>query len=83
MLLLLHITIALVSLILATITFIAPSTTKLRTSTAFIGLTLASGVALVFASPAVLLHVCVSGIVYVSLATVAVVFARRKLATVK
>jgi hypothetical protein len=79
MTLLLHIIIALSSVALTTITFIAPSRAKLRISYGLIGATLVSGAYLVLTSSAHMLQACVTGLLYVAFMTVGVIAARRKL----
>ena len=81
MILLLHISIALASIALATISYVWPTASKLRASYALIALTLVTGSALVVSAPAHMLHACISGIIYVVIVTAMVMVARRKLVT--
>lgn len=83
MILPLHITIALASIVVATAAFIAPSTSKLRVSYALTALTLLSGTYLAFSAPAHIVQTCISGILYTSIVTALVVFAHRKLVATK
>ena len=64
MMLILHIFIALASLVAATIVFFRPSQALFRMSYAFIGATLICGIYLVWIAPAKMLHVCISGVIY-------------------
>lgn len=80
MTLLLHILIALASVAFASYAYVSPSNGRLKVSYALIGLTLASGTYLVLTSPAHMVQACISGIVYVSVVTVMVLAAHRRLA---
>jgi hypothetical protein len=80
MILPLHILIALASVVFTSYVFFVPSKLKLQISYALVGLTLASGTVLVVTSPAHMLQACVSGIVYVSVVSVAILAVRQKLA---
>jgi uncharacterized membrane protein len=80
MILLLHILIALISVVIATYSFLSPSRAVLRGSYAFIALTLISGTVLVLSSPGHMIQACVSGLVYVSAVTAIVAAAKAKLA---
>lgn len=80
MLLLLHIVIALASMVAAGMSFFAPSTSKLRLSYILTALTLISGTYLVVSRHAALLQACITGILYVSINYIAIYMARRKLA---
>jgi len=80
MILPIHIIIALASVIFTSYVFLSPTQKKLRATYGLIGLTLASGIALVVTSPAHIIQACVSGLVYVCLVTIATVAARLKLA---
>lgn len=79
MTLVLHILIALSSVILTTLTYIAPTQAKLRISYGLIGATVVSGTYLILTSSAHMLQACVTGLLYVAFMTVGVVAARRKL----
>lgn len=80
MVLLLHIIIALTSLVFTTYLFFSPSKRKLQFSYGLVGLTVASGTILVVTQPAHLLQACVSGLVYISVVLAALALTRRKLA---
>lgn len=81
--LILHISIALASLIFATITFFAPSLKKITISYGLIIATVGTGTALLIINPKNLLHTCLSGLFYVtvvSLVTIATHVRARRLA---
>ena len=78
MLLVIHIAVALTSLIIAGVLLARPSRALVRVQLGLIGGTLLSGVVLVVEG-ASLLHLCVSGLVFTSLSVVAVVVAARRL----
>ena len=82
MVLLIHIAIAIISLIVAVVLLARPSQVFVKTELGLIAGTIASGIMLVFQG-ASLLHLCVSGLLFTSLSVVAVVIAvrRMKLAT--
>lgn len=80
MILLLHILVALSSLIFSTLLFFYPTKLKLRVSYSLVVLTLTSGVYLVINSHSNLVQSCVSGLIYIGVVSVAIVSARRKLA---
>jgi hypothetical protein len=83
MLLLIHIVIALLSILLATLTYFIPSTRRIAVSYGFIVATVASGTALLIINPANLLHTCLSGLFYitvVSLVTIGTHYRIRRLA---
>ena len=82
MVLLIHIAIAIISLIVTVVLLARPSQALVKTELGLITGTIASGVVLVFQG-ASLLHLCISGLLFTSLSVVAVVVAvrRMKLAT--
>lgn len=80
MILLLHIIVALSSLALTAMAYMMPTSTKLKLSYTLVGLTAASGTWLVIANPATLVHACISGIAFVSIALTGTVLAQRKFA---
>lgn len=83
MILLIHIVIALTSLLVATFTYFKPTTARIGTSYGFIVATVASGTVLLMMNPKNLLHTCLSGLFYVtivSLVTIATHYRVRKLA---
>ncbi len=77
--LLLHISIALLSLVWTTYLYFSPSTAKLYGAYAFIAGTLASGTALVIATGAPLLKTCMSGLLYLTVVSFGVGMASRRL----
>ncbi len=82
MLLLSHIIIALISLGIAAFLLARPSKNLVKVELGFIAATLASGTVLVFQG-ASLWHMCLSGLLFTSLSTAAVVAANRRLQTAK
>ena len=83
MIIVLHVAIALLSIICTTIGYVRPTNTNLKTSYALIALTFASGFYLVWSEPAQMLHTCMSGITYLGIVSVGVLLTRRKLATLE
>jgi hypothetical protein len=79
MLILLHILIALSSLIFSGYVFFSPSKRKLNVSYGLVALTLASGTYLVIATNSAILAACTSGLLYLSCVLTATVAAHRKL----
>jgi hypothetical protein len=77
--LLLHITIALLSVAFSTYLYFVPTRVKLRVSYGLVGLTVASGTYLVVASQAAMLRTCMTGLLYVGVMTVVIAAARNKL----
>jgi hypothetical protein len=80
MLLIFHIAVALAGLAFSTLALLAPSKAKIKATYGFIGLTLASGTYLVISTHAGILHSCVSGLVYVCLASSGALVGQRRLA---
>lgn len=83
MILLIHIVIALTSIVSTTALAARPSAAKLRLSYALIALTLASGTYLVLSMHASLLSSCVTGLVYLGVAMSGVGVAYYRLAAEK
>lgn len=81
MLLLTHVVIALASVVLTGLAYIQPSQAKLHSSYALVGLTLASGTALVITTHSALLSSCMTGLFYLGIVLSGIVAARRKLAS--
>ena len=79
-LLLIHIALALSSIIVATVNFIAPTQLKFRISYGLIAGTLASGILLTAGAPSHVVESTVSGVIYLAIVTVATVAATRKAA---
>lgn len=78
MMLLLHIGIALISLGFTALLWFSPSAPRLRAAYALVAATLASGAVLVVVAPAQLTSACRSGLIYLTLVTIALMAARRK-----
>ena len=78
MVLLIHIIIAIISVIVAVILLARPSQVLVKTELGLITGTLLSGIVLLFQG-ASLLHLCVSGLLFTSLSVVAVVIAVRRM----
>lgn len=83
MILLLHVAIALMSVGIASYSYVRPNNANLRVSYSFIGLTLASGFYLVEATPGVMVHACMTGVAYITLVTTVTALTHRKLATAR
>lgn len=81
MLLLTHILIACSSLAFAAYVYLRPSTVKLRVSYGFIAATVSTGTALIIVEPATMLHACMSGMIYIGIASVMTAFTHKKFAT--
>jgi hypothetical protein len=77
--LIVHITIALLSVAFSTYVYFSPTRTKLRVSYTLVGLTVGSGTYLVVASQAAMLRTCMTGLLYVGIMTVVIAAARNKM----
>lgn len=82
MIIVLHVLVAIASIILASYAMMFPTKSVLRSTYGLIGLTLASGTYLVVLHPGHLLQTCLTGLVYTILVTVGVVMAHRKMRAV-
>ena len=80
MILLLHIVIALASIAAASYALFFPSKKGLHFSYILVGLTTVSGVYMVIEQPVTLTQVCMTGLVYLSFVSIAIVVAKSKLA---
>ncbi len=80
MLLPLHITIALLSLIYTGVVYFAPSRAKLKGSYALTFLTVASGTGLIIANPSHMVQSCITGLAYLGAMFFGIAMARQKLA---
>lgn len=80
MLLAIHITVAIASLIVTALTYFLPTNLKLRLSQVLIALTLITGTYLVFSLNVNLLRVCAMGLIYTAVVTFGIAAARAKLA---
>lgn len=83
MLLITHIIIAISSVAYTTLLLLRPTQTKLYTSYALVGATLASGIYLTVVNPASMLRTCTTGLVYVVIVTAGIALARKKLVSVQ
>ncbi|HSX36352.1 MAG TPA: hypothetical protein VLH84_05465 [Patescibacteria group bacterium] len=83
MIVLIHVSIALISVVWATITWIRPSRAGLRASWSLVTLTLASGTYLVVSTHSALAPACLSGLTYTSLISLGLVHAKHRLAKVE
>lgn len=81
--LLVHISIAIVSLIWTAMTWAAPSSKKLLGSYGLIAGTLATGTILVISTHQAMLQACATGLLYVTVTMAATLASQRKLAAVR
>ena len=81
--LLLHIIIAVSSLIYAGYVYFKPSRKGINISYALIAATIATGTYLIILAPAHMVSACISGLIYLAFVSVGIVFANRKLAEAK
>ncbi len=79
MILLIHIVIAISSVVYTIYLFLSPSRAKLRYSYLLVALTFVSGGFLVFAKPASLTQTCVTGLAYLAVMAVGIAAVRAKL----
>lgn len=79
--LVIHIIVAILSLIWATVTFMKPTTPKLRISYGFTSAVILSGTLLVMMNHAVILQACTSGLLYLTSSLWLTILTRRKLAS--
>jgi uncharacterized membrane protein YGL010W len=80
MILLLHIVVALGSLVAGSVLLARPSVGLLRTTYGLTAAALLSGTYMIWQSGAQLLQTCITGLLYVTLVTAAIVCGRRRLA---
>ncbi len=80
MMLMLHIIIAITSVLYSTYLFLSPSKEKFTISYGLVGLTLATGSFLVFLQPSHMTQACVSGLAYTSFVLIAIVAAKKRFA---
>ena len=80
MLVLLHVSIAISSLIYSGYVFLSPSKAKIYGTYPFMAATIASGTALTIATHAPLLSVCATGLLYLGVTSVGIFAAYKKLA---
>lgn len=79
MVILVHVAIALASLISLTVALVAPTSGRLRASYALVAATIATGTYLVILQPAALHQVCLTGLAYVAVASAGIAGARFRL----
>jgi len=82
MIIIIHVIIALTSIIMAGVAYIRPGSAKLKTSYAFMALTLLSGLYLVWTTPGTMLRTCMSGVAYLAVVGAITMMARQKLAAI-
>lgn len=80
---LLHVVIALLSLVFTSYTYLHPTAAKLKGAYVLIGGTLVTGIYLVWSAPAHLLEGCLMGLFYLALVSVGVITARTKLVAMR
>jgi hypothetical protein len=80
MLVVLHVGIALASLIYAGYVYLSPSKAKIYGAYALVAATLTSGTALTIATHAALLSVCMTGLLYLGVVSAGIIAAHKKLA---
>jgi len=80
MALLLHIIIALASLVFTSYVFVAPSKVRMQFAYTLVVLTLVTGSYLVFTKPAHMAETCVTGLAYIVVVSLGLVAAQKKLA---
>lgn len=83
MIILIHVILALTSIVLASVTFFRPSMKKLMVSYGLILGTLATGTFLLVSVPSHLVQSCIMGVTYLAIVTTATVVAHTKLASLK
>jgi hypothetical protein len=83
MIIVLHVIIALASLVWVTIGYFRPTNTNLRLSYALIALTFLTGSYMVLMEPAQMLRACLSGVTYLAIASAGVLLTRRKIASLQ
>lgn len=79
MIILIHVLIALSSIVSTAVSFVSPSSKKLKTSYVLIASTLLSGIYLVASAQASLLRTCVSGLLFVTATSIVTHYSRNKL----
>lgn len=80
MVLLIHILVALASLVYSAYVFFYPSKTKLQVSYGFVGLTILSGTILLISKPGHIIPACLMGLLYLGVSSLGIISARTKLA---
>lgn len=82
MIVILHVVIALFSIIVTTVAYVRPAQTTLRFAYGLVAATLGSGVYLVWVSPTHMIEACMMGLAYTGIVSIGIFAARAKLATV-
>ena len=80
MFVLLHVSVALLSVVFATVTFIKPSQNKFYFSYVLVAATIITGTLLIIKSPSHMVQSCIMGILYVGVVLSTLVLAKKKLA---
>lgn len=83
MLLITHLTVAILSIIAASINLVSPSSLKLKIGSSLVALTLVSGSALVIVTHQPLLSSCVAGLAYLFVVSAALIFGKQHMAKEK
>jgi hypothetical protein len=83
MLLIIHVLIALSSIVVTGFAYLSPSQRKLFTSYGLVGLTLVSGTALVITAHSPLLSSCITGLTYLAIEMFGIILTQRKLVSDK
>ena len=83
MVLMLHITVALLGIILSTISLFAPTRTSLRSSYAAIAITVTTGAILTIQAPTHLIETCIVGLLYVAATLSATVTGQQRLTLIR
>lgn len=81
MIIALHVIFALLSILASSVAVLLPSNKKLKLSYALVGSTLISGFYLVWSTRVHILQVCLTGLIYLSIVSVLLLFARFRLAS--
>jgi len=80
MMVIIHVLIALSSIAFTTYAYFRPSAAKLKIGYGFVGMTLATGMYLVWSAPAHMIEACTMGLFYLGIVTLGIVATRSKLA---
>ncbi len=81
--LILHIAVALLGLGVSTWLYINPSKNKINLSSGLLGITLVSGISLIFLNSASILRTCLTGLAYTAFVTAMLYVSSKKLAVEK
>jgi hypothetical protein len=80
MIILIHVIVALASIVSTTVALLFPSLTKLKISYGLVASTFASGILLAVTQPSHLLSICMTGLTYLGCMTIGIVVAHARLA---